>query len=120
MIYKGNPGTRASEDLCPYTGSPAPIQDVDGIKLSEQTHLGDPNFAGQQSDIKSAALGASILLGSQGDTWPPEPDKMSPECHSETGQPSIVYMGKPKNADEPPHPAWHLTNDSCHSFIKKN
>lgn len=71
MIYKGNPGTRASEDLCPYTGSPAPIQDVDGIKLSEQTHLGDPNFAGQQSDIKSAALGSSILLGSQGDTCPP-------------------------------------------------
>lgn len=44
------------------------VQDVDGIKLSEQTHVGDPNFAEQQSDIKILALGSSILLGSQGDT----------------------------------------------------
>lgn len=51
-----------------YIDSPALIRDVNSVKLSKQTHVGDPNFAGQQNDIKSVALGSSILLSSQGDT----------------------------------------------------
>lgn len=53
-----------------------------------------------KSDIKTSAPGSSILLGSQGAS---EPGKMSPACHSETGQPSVACTGIQKNVHEPPH-----------------